>query len=125
MDTRKFEYLETIRETIETGDYDELDDYVEDIRDQVKGNPEFEELFGEIKSRNYGDVISLIDEFIYQDIQSEAHSFLNDESLKELAGLDPGNNFSSDGEEIIREEITFEEFNDDDYSAASSADDDF
>ncbi len=125
MDTRKFEYLETIRETIEMGDYDELDDYVEDIRDQVKGDPEFEELFGEIKSRNFGDVISLIDEFIYQDIQSEANSFLNDESLKELAGFDPGNDFNSDGEEIIREEITFEEFNDDDYSAASSADDDF
>jgi hypothetical protein len=125
MDTRKFEYLETIRETIETGDYDELDDYVEDIRDQVKGIPEFEELFGEIKSRNYGDVISLIDEFIYQDIQLEANNFLNDESLKELAGFDPGNDFNPEGEENIPEEITFEEFNDDDYSAASSADDDF
>lgn len=71
MDTRKFEYLETIRETIENGDYEELDDLVEDIRYQVKADPEFQELFGEIKSRHYGDVISLIDEFIYQDIQSE------------------------------------------------------
>jgi hypothetical protein len=124
MDTRKFEYLETIRETIEMGDYDELDDYVEDIRDQVKGDPEFEELFGEIKSKNYGDVISLIDEFIYQDIQSEADNFLNDEALKKLGGIDPGLDFSPDGEEAIPEEITFEEFIDDDYTSSSGQDDD-
>ena len=124
MDTRKFEYLETIRETIEMGDYDELDDYVEDIRDQVKGDPEFEELFGEIKSKNYGDVISLIDEFIYQDIQSEADNFLNDEALKKLGGIDPGLDFNPDGEEAIPEEITFEEFIDDDYTSSSGQDDD-
>ena len=117
MDTRKFEYLETIRETIEIGDYAELDDYVEDIRDQVKGDPEFEELFGEIKSKNYGDVISLIDEFIYQDIQSEADEFLDDEALKTLAGLDSGVDLNIVPEEIIPEEISFEEFNDDDFSS--------
>ncbi len=49
---------------LKLGDYEELDDFVEDIREQVKSDPEFQELFGEIKSKNYGDVISLIDEFI-------------------------------------------------------------
>jgi hypothetical protein len=125
MDTRKFEYLETIRETIEMGDYDELDDYVEDIRDQVKGDPEFEELFGEIKSKNYGDVISLIDEFIYQDIQSEADILLDEESLKELGGMQPGINLIPGEEEPLPEEITFEEFIDDDYTSSSGQDDEF
>ncbi len=124
MDTRKFEYLETIRETIELGDYDELDDYVEDIRDQVKSDPEFQELFGEIKSRNYGDVISLIDEFIYQDIQSEADDFLNNEALEKLGGMDPGIESNPDGEAGIPEEITFEEFNDEAFSSDLSAEDD-
>jgi len=123
METRKFEYLETIRETIEMGDYEELDDYVEDIRDHVKGDPEFEELFGEIKSRNYGDVISLIDEFIYQDIQSESDNFLDEEALKKLAELDSGIELSFNGQETLPEEITFEEFIDDDYTSSASQED--
>ena len=123
MDTRKFEYLENIREIIETGDYEELDDYIEDIHDQVKNDPEFQELFAEIKSKNYGDVISLIDEFIYQDIQSEADDFLNEDSLMKLGGIDPELTFNPDGE-VIPEEITFEEFNDEDYSNAIASDED-
>ena len=124
MDTRKFEYLETIRETIETGDYEELDDYVEDIREQVKNDPEFQELFVEIKSRNYGDAISLIDEFIYQDIQSEAEIYLNEESLEKLGSIDPDLDLSLSGAEAVPEEITFEEFDDDDYSSGTGTDDD-
>lgn len=123
MDTRKFEFMETIRETIEMGDYEELDDYVEDIRDQVKNDPEFQELFGEIKSRNYGDVISLIDEFIYQDIQSKVDEFLNEETLLKLGSLDSGLDVNILSE-AIPEEISFEEFNDDDYASGSGQDDD-
>jgi hypothetical protein len=118
MDTRKFEYLETIRETIETGDYEELDDYVEDIREQVKSDPEFMELFGEIKSRNYGDVISLIDEFIYQDIQSHADDLFNEETLQNLGAVDPGLDMILPEGESPQEEITFEEFIDDDYTSS-------
>ena len=124
MDTRKFEYLETIRETIEMGDYEELDDYVEDIRDHVKSDPEFQELFGEIKSKNYGDVISLIDEFIYQDIQSEAEEFLNEDALQKLGNRDSGFDFMLKSEDEIRGEISFEEFKDDDYVSSASQEED-
>ena len=124
MDTRKFEYLETIRETIETGDYEELDDYVEDIREQVKNDPEFQELFGEIKSRNYGDVISLIDEFIYQDIQCEAVNFLNEESLQKLGAVDSSLDMILPEGETMPEEITFEEFIDDDYTSSPGQEED-
>jgi hypothetical protein len=125
MDTRKFEYLETIRETIEMGDFEELDDYVEDIRDQVKGDPEFQELFAEIKSKKYGDVISLIDEFIYQDIQAEADVFLSEEALNNLAVVDAGLLSIVEGESAIAEEITFEEFIDEDYSSSATQDEEF
>lgn len=123
MDTRKFEYLETIRDTIETGDYEELDDYVEDIREQVKNDPEFQELFGEIKSRNYGDAISLIDEFIYQDIQSEEDAFLNEESLSKLGEILP-DDLNDPANPGIPEEISFEEYIDDNFSAAGGQEDD-
>ncbi len=124
MDTRKFEYLETIRETIEMADFDELDDYVEDIREQVKSDPEFQELFAEIKSKNYGDVISLIDEFIYQDIQSEADEFLNEEALQKLSSIDSGLDLGLITGEPIPEEITFEEFNDEVFSSESTTEED-
>jgi len=124
MDTRKFEYLETIRETIEMADFDELDDYVEDIREQVKSDPEFQELFAEIKSKNYGDVISLIDEFIYQDIQSEADEFLNEEALQKLSSIDSGLDLGLITGEPIPEEITFEEFNDEVFSSDSASEED-
>lgn len=124
MDTRKFEYLETIRETIEIGDYEELDDFVEDIRDQVKGDPEFQELFGEIKSKNYGDVISLIDEFIYQDIQSEGDEYLNEEALQKLGNVDEGLDFLLKPDNKIPDEISFEEFQEDDYTSGMSQDED-
>ena len=124
MDTRKFEFMETIRETIELGDFEELDDYVEDIREQVKTDPEFQELFGEIKSKNYGDVLSLIDEFIYQDIQSEADQFLNEEALQKLSSLDSGLDLALTAEEPLSEDITFEEFDDESFAAVSGQDED-
>lgn len=124
MDTRKFEYLETIRETIEIGDYEELDDFVEDIRDQVKEDPEFLELFGEIKSKNYGDVLSLIDEFIYQDIQSEADIFLNEESLQRFDNQDSVLDFLSKKGTKIPGGISFEEFKDDDYVSSANLEED-
>jgi hypothetical protein len=124
MDTRKFEYLETIRETIEIGDYEELDDFVEDIRDHVKGDPEFQELFGEIKSKNYGDVISLIDEFIYQDIQSGADEYLNEETLQKLGNTDEGLDFLFKTENNIPDEISFEEFQEEDYGSGIGQDED-
>jgi len=117
MDTKKFEYLETIRETIETGDYEELDEYVEDIRDRVKHDPDFNELFAEIKSRKYGDVIHLIDEFIYQDMQRQFGSNDDEELLNHLNGM---------AQEIdLPEDISFEEFQEEDFSSVSSQDDDF
>jgi len=124
MDTRKFEYLEIIRETIEIGDYEELDEFVEDIRDQVKGDPEFQELFAEIKSKNYGDVISLIDEFIYQDIQSEGNDFLSEEALHRINSQESALDFLLRTEGEIPGEISFEEFKDEDYASSANLEED-
>lgn len=121
MDTKKFEYLETIREAIETGDYEELDDYVEDIRDRVKADPDFRELFEEIKSKKYNDAISLIDEFIYADIENDLGNHLDEDYLEPLNGNNGGKVKGKIiiPEEEIPEEISFEEFNEDDFSGSS------
>jgi len=126
MDTRKFEYLETIREAIEMGDYDELDEYVEDIRERVKTDPDFIELFGEIKSRKYMDALSLIDEFIYEDIESEFGSSFDERSLTHINGttVEKKKGIAIEMDEEPPEEITFEEFNDEDFTAGSGYEDD-
>jgi hypothetical protein len=121
MDTKKFEYLETIREAIETGDYEELDEFVEDIRDRVKHDPDFAELFGEIQSRKYGDVISLIDEFIYQDLQQEFGEVKEEEMLEHINGrVFPGADAFMESEP---DEISFEEFHEEEFASGAGYED--
>jgi hypothetical protein len=118
MDTKKFEYLETIREAIEMGDYEELNEYVEDIRDRVKADPDFRELFEEIKSKKYHDAISLIDEFIYQDIETEFGNGFDEPAIQHLNGNNGGKvraeltGIDAD----MPDEITFEEFHEEDFA---------
>jgi len=125
MDTRKFEYLETIREAIEMGDYEELEEYVEDIRDQVKADPDFSELFVEIKSRNYTDAISLIDEFIYQDIESEFGNSIDENAIEHINGtaVEMKKGIVMEKEEELPEDISFEEFNDEDFDSNAGTED--
>jgi hypothetical protein len=119
MDTRKFEYLETMREAIEQGDYEELQEYVTDIRESVQDDPDFQDLFQEVSSRKYNDVIALIDDIIYKDMQSEFAEFEEGDEDEEDAR--PGSDISEftldfDFDEGIKEEISFEQFDDEGYA---------
>ncbi len=125
MDTKKFEYLETIREAIETGDYEELDEYIEDIRDRVKHDPDFSELFGEIKSRNYGDVVSLIDEFIYQDMSADLGEITDGDMLGHINGrVVPGVEPYLEGDPDSLDDISFEEFHEEEFVSGTGNEDD-
>jgi hypothetical protein len=119
MDTKKFEYLETIRETIEMGDYEELVDYVEDIRERVSSDPDFKELFEEINSKHYNDALSLIDEFIYADIESEFGDSLDDSAIEHINGNNGGKVKGKIIELENLPEISFEEFNDENFTAGT------
>ena len=119
MDTRKFEYLEAIRESIELGDYDELKDYVEDIRERVKNDTDFEEIFLEINSGKFQQVIPLIDDIIYKEMQAEFDAIDEDGdgvdtdySEEDLKNFSFELEFGENGEE---EEISFETFDDEGY----------
>jgi hypothetical protein len=119
MNTRKFEYLETIRETIEQGDIEELKDYIDEIRERVKHDQDFEEIFLEINSGRYQDVIKLIDDIIYKEMQEDFDSFggngeneedeiLTDSDLEKLSQ-------DLDFDDDIKEEISFEPFDEEGY----------
>jgi hypothetical protein len=119
MDTKKFEYLETIRETIEMGDYEELVDYMEDIRERVSSDPDFKELFEEINSKHYNDALSLIDEFIYADIESEFGDSLDESDIEHINGNNGGKVKGRIIELENLPEISFEEFKDEDFAAGT------
>lgn len=123
MDTRKFEYLETIREAIEQGDYEEVNDYVTDIRDAVKDDPDFQDLFVEVSSGKYQEVMSLIDDIIYKEMQAE-FDLLDEEDEDEPK---PGSDVSEysldfDFDEAGKEEISFEPFDDESYAGKQEED---
>ena len=94
MDTRKFEYLETIRESIELGDYEELREYMADIRERVINDTDFEEIFMEINSGKYQDVIALIDDIIYKEMQEEFKAIEEDNDDEPVYSDDDLDNFS-------------------------------
>jgi hypothetical protein len=116
MDPRKFEYLETMREAIEQGDYEELKEYVKDIRESVQDDLDFQDLFQEVNSGKYNDVISLIDDIIYKDMQAEFNEFEEEEEEEARPGSDVSEfSLDFDFDEGIKEEISFEQFDDDGY----------
>ena len=118
MDTRKFEYLETIRETIEQGDYDELQDFVDDIREAMRNDQDFEELFQEVRRGRYQEVVNLIDDIIYKEMQEDFDVLIqqngeekDDKPLSRINDVGPG----IEMDESLREEISFEPFDEEGY----------
>jgi hypothetical protein len=123
MDTRKFEYLETMREAIEQGDYEELHDYVRDIRESVRNDLDFQDLIQEVSSGKYNHVITLIDDIIYKEMHSEFDEFEEEEEEE----IQPGSEVSEfsldfDFDEGIKEEIIFEQFDDEGYAEKQEED---
>ena len=122
MDPRKFDYLESIREKIESGDLIELDEYIQDIKVRVQNDPHFNELFEEIQSNKMDDALSLIDEIIFEDMQSEFEEFYkgNGEEIPQSFGEDEDLGFGLDDDE--QEQITFEPFDEENYYAGGDDD---
>ena len=123
MDPRKFDYLESIREKIESGDLVELDEYLQDIRIRVQNDPHFTELFEEIQSNKLDDAISLIDEIIFEDMQSEFEEFYQgsgEELSRNRGEEDDDLGFGTGDDE--GEQITFEPFDEESYYAGGDDD---
>ena len=123
MEPRKFDYLETIREKIELQDFEELDEFIEDIKEDVKGDPDFKELLEELKSKRYDDVTSLIDEIMFKDMQAEFEEFYKDGEFDQPNGKDEDLDLEMGFDERDSENITFESFDEENYYNKDSDDD--
>lgn len=119
MDTKKFEYLETIRETVELGDYDDLKDYIEVIRDAVRKDPDFNEIFMEVNSGRFKTLIPLIDDILFKEMQADFEKIDEEENgeEEEEQSLPDVSDFSFDFEveEGLEGDIDFEPFDDEGY----------
>jgi len=125
MDPRKFDYLETIREKIEAGDYEDLQEYIDTIHDHVKNDPHFTEILEEISSKKFDDALSLIDEVIFEDLQAEFEEFYQEGELAVPRGHgedDP--DYDQGLGEEASEGIIFEEFNEENYYGGNNPEDD-
>jgi hypothetical protein len=65
MEQKKLEYLENIRKYIEEDDIKGLTAYVEKIKSKVKKDLDFQDIFNELKNKNYDQALFLTEEYIY------------------------------------------------------------
>jgi hypothetical protein len=108
-----------MRETIVHGDYEELKDYVDMIRSRVKHDPDFEGIFSEVLKGKYKDVVTLIDDVIYKDMQNEMDAFADDED-EDGEEIFPDEELEKlakklDLDEDLEEETSFESFEEDSF----------
>lgn len=117
MDQKKLEKLENIKNYLENDDINGLNKYVERIIPTVKGDEDFQEIFEELKNKNYDQALFLAEEFIYQEDESEFEDDFDKIDLEDFDEKDdllidgPGDNYE-DFAEDFSEDLTEDQFDD-------------
>ena len=123
MDQKKLEKLENIKNYLENDDIVGLNKYVERIKPAVKEDEDFQDIFEELKNKNYDQALFLTEEVIY-DTDTEEDAFSEDfdkydledlEEKDEFAFENPEENFEEFNEEQLDDDLSFYEDKDDDY----------
>ncbi len=65
MDPKKLEKLENIKNFFENDDITGLTKYIDKFKPNVKNDEDFQDIFAEIKNKNYDQALFLTEEFIY------------------------------------------------------------
>jgi hypothetical protein len=123
MDQKKLEKLENIKNYLENDDIVGLNKYVERIKPSVKEDEDFQDIFEELKNKNYDQALFLTEEVIY-DTDAEEDTFSEDfekfdleefEEKDDFAFENPEENFEEFNEEQFDDDLSFYEDKDDDY----------
>jgi hypothetical protein len=129
MDQKKLEKLVNIKNYLENDDINGLNKYVERISPGVKNDEDFQDVFEELKNKNYDQALFLAEEFI---LESDDADFVDDFDKEDLDDFndkddlmldEPGDNyedFAEDFSEDLAEEDQFDDLpyfedKDDDY----------
>jgi hypothetical protein len=128
MDQKKIEKLENIKNYLENDDINGLTKYIERIRPTVKDDEDFQDIFEELKSKNYDQALFLAEEFIMEnDNDGFDDDFdkadLDDFDDKDVINMDgPGDDFE-EFDESFDDDLSEDQF--DDLSFYEDKDDDY
>lgn len=111
MDQKKLEKLENIKNYLGNDDISGLNKYIERIKPTVKEDEDFQEIFEELKGKNYDQALFLAEEFIYE-TDEDAESFGDDFDKVDLEDFDDKNDLMLEGPGDDLEEFD-EDLNDD------------
>jgi len=123
MDQKKLERLENIKNYLENDDIVGLNKYIERIKPTVKEDEDFQDIFEELKNKNYDQALFLTEEVIY-DTDSGEDDYEDDFNKIDLEELDQKDDFIFDNPEEPFEDFNEEQF-DDDLSYFDEKDDDY
>lgn len=120
MDQKKLEKLENIKNYLENDDINGLTKYVERIKPAIKEDEDFNEIFDELKNKNYDQAL-FITEDILLDADDEEDDFKDEYDKVDFDDLDSKDEMLMDepGENLEDLEDFNDDFNDDQF------DDDF
>lgn len=96
MDQKKLEKLENIKNYLENDDISGLNKYIERIKPMVKDDEDFQEIFEELKGKNYDQALFLAEEFIYE-TDEDSESFGDDFDKVDLEDFDDKNDLMLEG----------------------------
>jgi hypothetical protein len=121
MDQKKIEKLENIKNYLENDDITGLNKYIERIRPTVTNDEDFQDIFEELKNKNYDQALFLTEEIIFDTDEGEFEDNFDKmdiddfEEKDEFVLEDPEENFDEFSEEQFDDDLTFYEDKDDDY----------
>jgi hypothetical protein len=96
MDIKKLEKLENIKNFLENDDIGALNRYVEKIKPLIKSDEDFEEIFQELKDKNYDQALLVTEDIIFE---MKGQSRDSDEDFEDVADFEEDDDFIYNGKE--------------------------
>ena len=96
MDIKKLEKLENIKNFLENDDIGALNRYVEKIKPLIKSDEDFEEIFQELKDKNYDQALLVTEDIIFE---MKGQSRDSDEDYEDVADFEEDDDFIYNGKE--------------------------
>lgn len=118
MDQKKLERLENIKNYLENDDISGLNKYIERIKPAVKDDEDFQDIFEELKSKNYDQALFLAEEFIYEtddDDYSDDYDKVDIDDFDDKNDImpeEPGDDLEDFNEEDLNDGLEEDQFDD-------------
>lgn len=96
MDIKKLEKLENIKNFLENDDIGALNRYIEKIKPLIKDDEDFEEIFQELKGKNYDQALLITEDIIFE---LKGQSRDSDDEFEDVSDFEEDDDFIYNGKE--------------------------